>query len=464
MSSQQFGYISKSQLDTIRAKVATDQQDNQAEERRRLKQLSDERAAQWPNTLQAARARKERARVERLAAEEAERIEADQAEAEMRAEQRRIQIERANKILFDTTDKVKALHGKMLLCDAIKENESLIGFKKQIAVLNKAQEAAFVEQQRQALEIAEAAELARYEAMKQKALEQKAVQTQQLEDMKTRILAERAENKREGELLRQRAQQEAEELAAKQAARLASGRRLNAETMAANEALKTFKQHEKSREVQQEAAIEAYSRKKAELQAEREAKEAQRRAAKEAERKAVADTMAKAFTDASIKEEVRLKRDIEAAEHKAAREEAARRQRIKDQQAAIDRSNQLQLQIKAEAKASERADEQAFAASWSHRVKELKAEEEAERRAALEAAKKLQGYQLHQTALREKRKGAQKHEELQDAAQIQAALQEQDQIFHEYADEVMKEYKAQGKTIVPIQLHLTKKDTLKVLI
>ncbi|KAJ9519428.1 hypothetical protein QJQ45_023068 [Haematococcus lacustris] len=461
MSSQQFGYISKSQLDTIRAKVATDQQDNQAEERRRLKQLSDERAAQWPNTLQA-----------------------DQAEAEMRAEQRRIQIERANKILFDTTDKVKALHGKMLLCDAIKENESLIGFKKQIAVLNKAQEAAFVEQQRQALEsakdpayyiqpmtpsgpflqIAEAAELARYEAMKQKALEQKAVQTQQLEDMKTRILAERAENKREGELLRQRAQQEAEELAAKQAARLASGRRLNAETMAANEALKTFKQHEKSREVQQEAAIEAYSRKKAELQAEREAKEAQRRAAKEAERKAVADTMAKAFTDASIKEEVRLKRDIEAAEHKAAREEAARRQRIKDQQAAIDRSNQLQLQIKAEAKASERADEQAFAASWSHRVKELKAEEEAERRAALEAAKKLQGYQLHQTALREKRKGAQKHEELQDAAQIQAALQEQDQIFHEYADEVMKEYKAQGKTIVPIQLHLTKKDTLKVLI
>ncbi|KAJ9519250.1 hypothetical protein QJQ45_017905 [Haematococcus lacustris] len=207
--------------------VATDQQDNQAEERRRLKQLSDERAAQWPNTLQAARARKERARVERLAAEEAERIEADQAEAEMRAEQRRIQIERANKILFDTTDKVKALHGKMLLCDAIKENESLIGFKKQIAVLNKAQEAAFVEQQRQALEsakdpahyiqpmtpsgpflqIAEAAELARYEAMKQKALEQKAVQTQQLEDMKTRILAERAENKREGELLRQRAQQ-----------------------------------------------------------------------------------------------------------------------------------------------------------------------------------------------------------------------------------------------------------------
>jgi hypothetical protein len=35
----------------------------------------------------------------------------------------------------------------------MQENEQLIGYKKQIAVLKKAQEAAFVEQQRQALEV-----------------------------------------------------------------------------------------------------------------------------------------------------------------------------------------------------------------------------------------------------------------------------------------------------------------------
>lgn len=64
-----------------------------------------------------------------------------------------MQIERANKILFDETDKVKALHGKMLQSDAIKENAALVDFKKQIDVLYKAQEAAFVEQQRQALEV-----------------------------------------------------------------------------------------------------------------------------------------------------------------------------------------------------------------------------------------------------------------------------------------------------------------------
>ncbi len=81
------------------------------------------------------------------------RAQADRAEAEMRSEHRRIQIERANKILFDETDRVKALHGKMLQSDAIKENEALIEFKKQIDVLKKAQEATFVEQQRQAMEV-----------------------------------------------------------------------------------------------------------------------------------------------------------------------------------------------------------------------------------------------------------------------------------------------------------------------
>ncbi len=49
----------------------------------------------------------------------------DRQEAELRAEQRRIQIERANKILFDETDRVKAFHGKMLLSDVLAENTQL---------------------------------------------------------------------------------------------------------------------------------------------------------------------------------------------------------------------------------------------------------------------------------------------------------------------------------------------------
>lgn len=57
------------------------------------------------------------------------------------------------------------------------------------------------------MQAAEVAELAKWEATRQRALEQKTIQQQQLEEMKTRILAERAEDKREGELVKIRARQ-----------------------------------------------------------------------------------------------------------------------------------------------------------------------------------------------------------------------------------------------------------------
>ena len=48
---------------------------------------------------------------------------------------------------------MKSFHSTLQKSDTIQENELLIGYKKQINVLKKAQEAAFVEQQKQALEV-----------------------------------------------------------------------------------------------------------------------------------------------------------------------------------------------------------------------------------------------------------------------------------------------------------------------
>eukprot|EP00878_Enallax_costatus_P034326 GHUV01038051.1.p1 GENE.GHUV01038051.1~~GHUV01038051.1.p1 ORF type:complete len:163 (+),score=48.34 GHUV01038051.1:328-816(+) len=144
--------VTAGQLERIRAKVAKDSEDSRKEEERlRLKQLSEERAGRWPNTLQAARARKEQARLDRIAAEEAEREEADRQEALVKAEQRRLALERANKMLFDETDDIKGLHGKLQLAETLAENEALTEHKKRIQALKKEQEQRFVEQQKRAL-------------------------------------------------------------------------------------------------------------------------------------------------------------------------------------------------------------------------------------------------------------------------------------------------------------------------
>jgi hypothetical protein len=45
-------------------------------------------------------------------------MQADRQEVLVKAEQRRMAIERANKMLYDDTDDVRALHGKLMLSEA----------------------------------------------------------------------------------------------------------------------------------------------------------------------------------------------------------------------------------------------------------------------------------------------------------------------------------------------------------
>ena len=101
-------------------------------ERDRLQKLSDERKAKWPNTIEAARAAKEKQRKAKLDAEEALRQQIDAEEEALNVEKRRLAIERANKMLYHGTDRVKELHSKLLLADVMQERECQIELKKKL--------------------------------------------------------------------------------------------------------------------------------------------------------------------------------------------------------------------------------------------------------------------------------------------------------------------------------------------
>mmetsp|Transcript_5619 Transcript_5619/g.13223 ORF Transcript_5619/g.13223 Transcript_5619/m.13223 type:complete len:176 (+) Transcript_5619:414-941(+) len=161
------------------------------------------------------------------------------------------------------------------------------------------------------------------------------------------------------------------------------------------------------------------------------------------------------------KEEQLLERDVAAEEaRKAAAQEAQRQRRAQQAQAAAD-FNRLQLQRKAEQKARSLAEDAMFAAAWQQRVKELKEEEGAEAAERLAEAKKLMEFQKHQVLMKSKRKAAAKMEELQEAAQIQLSLKDQDDIFKQYANECINEYASRGNTTVPLQRMLNKKEGLQ---
>jgi hypothetical protein len=135
-------------------------------------------------------------------------------------------------MLHDASDRAKTLHGALLQSEVMAQNGALAAQRARVAGMRAAQEAAFVEQQKRALEVsgwtkrgavesgvakgggttavfqipnaslryetqpktrqaAELAELAKLEAERAKLLAQRDVQAAQLEDLKRHILAER---------------------------------------------------------------------------------------------------------------------------------------------------------------------------------------------------------------------------------------------------------------------------------
>lgn len=80
-------------------------------------------------------------------------LQIDEQDAEERAELRRKQIESANKMLYDDTDRPKALHSKMLLSDVMQERVVQMDYAHQIKALKRQQDDAFLVQQTARLKV-----------------------------------------------------------------------------------------------------------------------------------------------------------------------------------------------------------------------------------------------------------------------------------------------------------------------
>ena len=136
---------------SFRARATGNEKNSRQLERERLHELSNSRKAKWPNTIEANRERKDRARQEKLEAEEKLRQEIDREEAALQAEKRRLAIERANKMLYDSTDRVKALHSKLMLADVMQERGLQLDLKATLRHKEVAEEEHWYQKQQEAI-------------------------------------------------------------------------------------------------------------------------------------------------------------------------------------------------------------------------------------------------------------------------------------------------------------------------
>lgn len=428
------------------------------EEREYLKKLSEERAAQWPNTIEAQRARKEKARLDRLDAEEEVKKQIDIQEAKLKAEARQLQIERANKMLYDETDKVKSFHSSLLLSDVLKEREAQIEYKKHVHTLKKKHEAQFVKEQERALEIAEAAEQKKWDERRTKALAERDAQLEQLEQLKTRILNDKAENIREGQLLKQKAEEEMLLTIQKEEARRQAAIDNNMETLKANEALRAYKELEHMREVEMERKIAEFAKQKEKTLLARKAHEQAKRDEAQRKRDRMIAVMEADLLKRQSDANARLSAQAEEARMAEDAREALRAAEREEERQMIDLSRKQQLDIRAAQKAKEKEEEMAFVSQWKVRNEQLKLEEEMEKISQFTKNKKLQ--EAHLRAMDRKLAKAQfeKNREMEDALATQLVAAEDEELFKHYTAVCMEEWKTQGKNLTPMLLNITKKE------
>ena len=179
-------------------------------DRTRLHELSNARKAQWPNTIEALRERKDKMRAEKFEVEEKLRLEIDREEEALQAEKRRLAIERANKMLYDSTDRVKSLHSKLMLADVMEERERQIELKARLRLREVESEERWYQKQQDAIRRMDVEEDVRDEEEMLKRSEVGRVRSEQIQSQMMEQAEKLAELQREGEMMKAMAIADAE--------------------------------------------------------------------------------------------------------------------------------------------------------------------------------------------------------------------------------------------------------------
>merc|ERR1712232_368041 len=120
-------------------------------------------------------------------------------------DQRKATIDRANKLLYDESDRMKSFHSKMMMCDVLAEREAQLSLKGELRKLEQIREDRFLEMEKQNYRKMLEREMKEKETKEELSKIASKVQKQQLAEYKEKRFREVEDNMLEGELLRRKA-------------------------------------------------------------------------------------------------------------------------------------------------------------------------------------------------------------------------------------------------------------------
>jgi hypothetical protein len=406
-----------------------------------LKKLSDDKISRWPNTLAARRKHKEEARSRRLKAEEDARLANDKRLAAERALDRKVRIERANRMIYEQTDRMKVLRSKRMMADIQKHREKQVKSKKSFGRYEVEIERLWqLELKRQMSEYDKKEELEKMKREK-KHIDLAVTQKKQLEEYKQRYIDRLYAEREEGLRIAEQCVREVKEDKAKEQAIKNRAKANMVATMKGNEELKLIRAKLAEEEAKEDAKIAAYAKAKenrVRMRAEREKEQFDRAQAK---RQQIIDAATKRLAEFTSNSEQRLANQIAEARAKEDEKAANKAEKQRLMREAIEESRLMQLEMARKRKEEDDALAEEMSRRWKERSKQLSEAEKRDRREAFERNKAHQLFLLKQVEEKNNRASAEREADLREAAFAAKINEEDEGRFYKEVEKALIEMK-----------------------
>ena len=367
-------------------------------------------------------------------------------------------IKRANTILYEQTDKMKNLRSQQMYCDVLADRAEQAEEKRLMKTWEQERERAHHEAMLSQITESEAREKAETEARAAKNREIAEMQQLQLGEYRQLYVRRLQQEKEEGELLLKKAEEDVLEDHERAAERSLKARMQCEEMTLANSHLKGLRSELQQAEAREEAKRKEDLRKQEALNNARMTLEKNRFETRQAIRQRMIDRACEDLARIKNTEEVRLEKQMQEKREQEDALEALRAERAARQAAAIDRSRQMQLQLKAEKRRAEREQTAAMVTHWKAKneaIEKEEAEETGARRLKNLEIRATQEAQMHEVRAR---KAGEKAARLAADEQTLAVMLEDDERFKAVAADELAKAVAEGKRTHMIERALNAKD------
>jgi len=453
--------LSRSELERMRSYTRPDAPTATETRRLRLKALSDDKVKNWPNTLEAMRKKKENWKQERMAEEETARREIDRQEAALQKTKREAAISRAKTIMYEQTDKVKNLRSQQMYSDVLYEREEQIKERAVMESWEKEKEEAYHADVVRQIAEGELRETQEAAARKLKATVIARSQKSQLNEYRENYLARLRTEKRDGELIQDKAKRDMEEDERVAEEKLLKAKLEMREMQLANQKLKKLKFAQQLKEQDEETRRKRDLERKEYLVVERQRMEKARFDARQATKQKLIDKASEELRNRIDTQDKRLEDQVEAMRKKENDLEELKQRNITQQKAAIDISRQQQLEARLRIKEREEQEIRDMVATWKAKNIEIEEEEANDAEARRRKNREIRATQETQIKRHQDQASKSKADQLAYDEAITAGLLEDDLKYRALAaEEIVKAQQAGRATYMLEKARTAKNVTL----